>query len=203
MTRPGRVDGSPDDRAAAFRPGEARTADLNPERRLPDLSVACCVRRCQGPQQPEVHAPPCSPSVPPPRSPTNPSSRSLSHSHGRAAGGRSWLAASRLLPCLARACSCAVSLDACPRGTRSARRASPHRGARGTSEPGGAPMAGAALACRSGPRASWRCSRPRARAPRVRPSVALPPHRTTHTRTHTGHSYPSPLPPPSPLRAGY
>ena len=39
MTRPGRDDGSPDDRAAAFRPGEARTADPNPERRPPALSV--------------------------------------------------------------------------------------------------------------------------------------------------------------------
>ena len=63
MTRPGRVDGAPDDQTAAVRPGEALTADLNPERRLPALSVACCVRRCQGPQQPEVHAPQLS--VPP------------------------------------------------------------------------------------------------------------------------------------------
>ena len=61
MTRPGRVDGAPDDQTAAVRPGEALTADLNPERRLPALSVACCVRRCQGLQQPEAHAPPPAP----------------------------------------------------------------------------------------------------------------------------------------------
>ena len=75
----------------------------------------------------------------------------------------------RLLPWLARACRVAVSLDACPAGDaereakREARRVrlaaprrAPHRGARGTSAPGGAPMAGAALVCRSGPRGDAR-----------------------------------------------
>ena len=70
MTSPHQVDGSPDDQTAAVRPGEALTADLNPERRLPALSVACCdVKVCSSPKRMPPPPAPLRPATPIPHYP--------------------------------------------------------------------------------------------------------------------------------------